>query len=107
MKRTLDEILTAVNDIVGEENTSDAVIELIEDLTDTINAVPTGSEGLQAEIDRLTRELEDVKLKYKRRFLGYDDEDTEDEEEEKTEEIEEPDGDEITLKDIFKKKEEN
>ena len=105
MKRTLDELLNAINAIVGEENTDDAVINLIEDLTDTLTeeAPAEPGEDLNAEIERLKGELEAQKKRYKDRFFGVS-EDLE-EEEEKTEE--KPDGENITIKDIFKKKEED
>lgn len=103
MKRTLDELLTSVNAIAGEENTSDELITFIEDLTDTLNDVPAEPDTeLQDEVDRLKAELEDWKKRYKDRFLGRDDG-----EEEVEEEVEdkEPDGLTITTKDIFKDKE--
>jgi len=107
MKRTLDEILSAVNSIVGEENTDDAVINLIEDLTDTINAAPEADDTSAAEVERLTKELADFKRRYKERFLGRvpeDEQETDDEEEIEAED-ETPDAEKITVKDIFKKKE--
>lgn len=104
-KRTLDELLASVNAIVGEDNTSDAVIGLIEDLTDTLTeeAPADPGEDQSAEIERLKAELEAQKKKYKDRFFGrsVDDE----EEEEIDEAADQPDGDKITIKDIFKKKE--
>lgn len=102
MKRTLDELLSAVNAIAGEENTSDELITFIEDLTDTLNDVPTEPDtALQDEIDGLRTELDSWKKKYKDRFLGRD---TDEEVEEEVKD-EEPDGRTITTKDIFKNKE--
>ncbi len=102
MKRTLDELLTAVNTIVGEDNTDEAVLALIEDLTDTLTeaAPDTTSDELRAEIENLKTELESQKKRYKDRFFGK----VEEEETEKTED-ERPDGLTITTKDIFKAKE--
>lgn len=106
MKRTLDELLAAINSIVGEENTDDAVLNLIEDLTDTLTEEAPEEDGpdLTAEVDRLTAELAEMKKRYKDRFFGRD-ESEEDVEEEESET--EPNGENITIKDIFKKKEED
>lgn len=102
MKKTLDELLAAVNQIAGEENTSDELITFIEDLTDTLNDVPAEPDtALQEEIDGLRTELESWKKKYKYRFLGI----TSEEEVEEEVKDEEPDGRTITTKDIFKDKE--
>lgn len=104
-KRTLDELLASVNAIVGEDNTSNAVISLIEDLTDTLTeeAPADPGEDQSAEIERLKAELEAQKKKYKDRFYGKDDET----EEEIETEDEKPDGLTITTKDIFKDKKED
>lgn len=104
MKRTLDELLNAVNAIVGEDNTSDAVIALIEDLTDTLTVETPEDPGedLAAEVERLKGELEAEKKRYKDRFFGKVDDETEDAIET---EDEKPDGLTITTKDIFKDKE--
>ena len=104
MRRTLDELLTAINSIVGEENTDNAVIGFIEDLTDTITEMAAevpDQTAEQAELDRVKAELADYKLRYKQRFFGdpVDDEEPEIE----TEAEEKPDGLTITTKDIFKK----
>lgn len=103
MKRTLDELLNAVNAIVGEDNTSDAVISLIEDLTDTLTVETPDEHGedLAAEVERLKGELDAEKKRYKDRFFGKVDDETEDE----VETEEKPDGLTITTKDIFKDKE--
>ena len=106
MKRTLDELLTAVNAIVGEDNTDDAVIALIEDLTDTLTAEAPAEPDtdLAAEVERLKEELQRQKKIYKDRFLGkVPEEETEEDEAEETET--KPDGDKITITDIFKDKE--
>ena len=105
-KRTLDEILNAVNAIVGEDNTDDAVLALIEDLTDTITEeapAPEPDTALADELERVNADLEDMRKRYKDRFFGRVD-DPEEESEDETEE-EKPDGEKITIKDIFKKKE--
>ena len=107
MKRTLDEILNSVNAIVGEDNTDDAVLTLIEDLTDTLTeeAPAEPDSDLAAEVERLTGELDAMKKRYKDRFFGRGEEEAEEEPEEEAEE-EKPDGEKITIKDIFKTKEE-
>lgn len=105
MRRTLDELLTAINGIVGEENTDDAVIGFIEDLTDTINEMAAevpDQTAEQAELDRVKAELTDYKLRYKQRFFG-DPVDEDEDPEIETEAEDKPDGLTITTKDIFKK----
>ena len=106
MNRTLDELFAAVNTIVGEDNTDDDVLALIEDLTDTLTeAAPAEPDSdLTAEIERLTGELDAMKKRYKDRFFGRGEDDPEEEVEEEVEE-EKPDGLTITTKDIFKDKE--
>lgn len=107
MKRTLDELLAAVDSIVGERKTEDAVLAFIEDLSDTLNAEAPEAEdsALAAELEAVKAELEAQKQRYYDRFMGrVSDEETETEDELETEETK-PDGERITVKDIFKKKE--
>ena len=86
MIRSLEELLAAVRDLVGEELIqSDAGIALMEDITDTINAEPEAapeeaSDGIdwEAEAERIDREWRE---KYTKRFFtGSDPEDPAEEE---------------------------
>ena len=107
MKRTKDELLAALNALLGEDNTSDAAIAMIEDISDSFDAAPTEPDAaLLKQVDDLQAELEAWKRKYRDRFLGKPTEDEAEATETETEaEDEKPDGDKITIKDIFKKKE--
>lgn len=106
-KRTKDELLAALNALLGEDNTSDAAIAMIEDVSDSFDTAPTEPDAaLLKQIEDLQAELEAWKRKYRDKFLGKPVDDDEDPEEAETEaEAEKPDGDSITIKDIFKKKE--
>lgn len=87
-----DELINKLSAYIGEDN-SDAAIEILEDVTDTIEA---GSDA-----DELIREVEELKIKveetdkewrekYKARFLeGSEDPDEPEDETEEEEEIEE------------------
>ena len=83
MIRSLEELLTAVKELVGEEAIqSDAGIALIEDITDTVTVEPAQeeSDGIdwQAEAERIDREWRE---KYTKRFFtGADPEDPAEEE---------------------------
>ena len=112
MKKTREELLNAINEIVGEDNTDERVIALIEDITDSMQ--DEGAEGdpentgaaveeLQAEVESLRAELEKQKKRYKDRFFGRVD-DEEDVEDVKIEEGR-PGPDEIKIDDLFKEKE--
>jgi hypothetical protein len=106
MKRTKDELLTALNALLGEDNTSDAAIAMIEDISDSFDAAPTEPDAaLLKQVEDLQGELEAWKRKYRDRFLGKPTEEDDETESETEAEAEKPDGDKITIKDIFKKKE--
>ena len=106
MKRTKDELLAALNALLGEDNTTDEAIALIEDVSDSFDAAPTEPDAaLMKQVEDLQAQLETLKRKYRDRFLGKPDEDDVSEEAETEAEAEKPDGDKITIKDIFKKKE--
>lgn len=106
MKKTKDELLTALNALLGEDNTTDAAIAMIEDLSDSFDAAPTEPDAaLVKQVEDLQAELETWKRKYRDRFLGKSTEDESETEDEDEIEAEKPDGDKITIKDIFKKKE--
>lgn len=91
MKLSKEEMIAKINDKVADV---DLAIELIEDITDSMDAEvveDTASEELKAELEKVTLELADLKMKYKERFLKSEEmveevEETEDE----VEETEEP-----------------
>lgn len=97
--KTKDEILQSVKSIIGE-STDDNVIELLEDITDTINDYDEKTkEDWKAKYDELD---ETWKKKYKERFFNDDIEIEKEKEKEKEKEIEEEkDETEITFNDIF------
>lgn len=107
MKRTLDELLAAVDSIVGDRKTEDAVLAFVEDLADTLNEEAPEAEdsALAAELEAVKAELESQKQRYYDRFMGRVSEDEPEEETELEAEETRPDGLAITTKDIFKKKE--
>ena len=97
-KKTLEELTSEFNLIVGD-NDSDDVLAFLEDLTDTMNAEPPAeSEDLRSRVEELEGQLRDLRKRYRDRFYGRTDEKEEDE----TVETEEVDGDNIKIKDLFK-----
>ena len=94
MKRTIKEILDAVNNILGE-NTSDEALALIEDISDTFTSYEGRDdadwESRYNELDKSWRQ------RYKERFMKG-------EETNEDESHEEPDGDEkkpLTYENLF------
>ena len=84
MVKSLDEVLAAVKELLGEVVTSDAGIALIEDLTDTISAQEGDGTDWKAEAERIDKEWRE---KYTERFFtGRDPEDPEDPEDDEEEE---------------------
>ena len=84
MVKSLDEVLAAVKELLGEAVTSDAGIALIEDLTDTISAQEGDGTDWKAEAERIDKEWRE---KYTERlFTGRDPEDPEDPEDDEEEE---------------------
>lgn len=65
--RTRDELISRISEYIGEDN-SDAAIEIIEDVTDTINDLSSGEDwhARYDELDRTWRE------RYRARFEGGD-----------------------------------
>ena len=97
-KKTLEELTGEFNLIVGD-NDSEDVLSFLEDLTDTMNAVPpVEAEDLRGRVEELEGQLRDLRKRYRDRFYGRTDEKEEDE----TVETEEVDGDNIKIKDLFK-----
>ena len=82
-KLSKDELVQKINEKVMDE---DVKIELMEDVTDSIDVNETNEEDTQ-RIEELETKLKDLQTKYKERFLKGDDK--EDKKEEKSEELEE------------------
>ena len=97
-KKTLEELTGEFNLIVGD-NDSEDVLAFLEDLTDTMNAVPPAeTEDLRGRVEELEGQLRDLRKRYRDRFYGRTDE----KEEEESVETEQVDGDNIKIKDLFK-----
>ena len=97
-KKTLEELTGEFNLIVGD-NDSEDVLAFLEDLTDTVNAVPPEEgEDLRGRVEELEGQLRDLRKRYRDRFYGRTDE----KEEEESVETERVDGDNIKIKDLFK-----
>ena len=97
-KKTLEELTGEFKLIVGD-NDSEEVLAFLEDLTDTMNAVPPAeSEDLRGRVEELEGQLRDLRKRYRDRFYGRTDE----KEEEESVETEKEDGDNIKIKDLFK-----
>ena len=89
MKLTKEELINKVNEL---ELDDDKKIELMEDITDSIEIVEGSSvevDELKGKIEELEMKNEDLKRRYKERFLN--DNDGEQEEKEKIEEKEDVD----------------
>lgn len=80
---TLDELKTKYNEKITD---NDLVIELFEDLTDSID-VSDEIERLKEEIDKKEIELKELKEKYKARFLESVKEDVKEEPDEDVKEV--------------------
>ena len=97
-KKTLEELTGEFNLIVGD-NDSEDVLSFLENLTDTVNAVPPAeTEDLRGRVEELEGQLRDLRKRYRDRFYGR----TDDKEEEESVETEQVDGDNIKIKDLFK-----
>ena len=104
MVKTIDDLLSAVIEITGDDK-SDAVIALMEDITDTINAASAAPEpdpdaiDWEAEAKRIDKEWRD---KYTARFFTGSEE-KEDESDDSSESIEEK---EYKYEDLFEEESE-
>ena len=104
-KKTLEELTSEFNLIVGD-NDSEDVLTFLENLTDTVNAVPPSeTEDLRSRVEELKGQLRDLRKRYRDlrkryrdRFYGR----TDDKEEDEAVETEKVDGDSIKIKDLFK-----
>jgi hypothetical protein len=81
MKLSKEELISKINGLEIDDNVK---IELMEDVTDSMEVTP---EVDNTEIERLKAENEDLRTKYKERFLKGDE--TKDEEKKDDEELEE------------------
>lgn len=82
MKLSKDELKAKIDEKIGDE---DLKIELLEDIEDSVDVQEDSSEKVSKEdYDRVVAELDEVKKKYKDRFLSKDEE-----KEDKAEEVEE------------------
>lgn len=82
-KLSKDELVQKINEKVMDE---DVKIELMEDVTDSLNENETNEEDKQ-RIDELETKYKDLQTKYKERFLKGNDVD--DKKEEKSDELDE------------------
>lgn len=96
MKKTAEELASMVKAIVGEDNNSDEVIELMEDITDSVNTDDTYTKEKFDELDRTWRE------RYTKRFMG----DVKETEETTTEEDKTEEKEDISIEDLFEEKKE-
>lgn len=96
-KLTKDELVSKISSLVTDE---DVAIELMEDVTDSMELVEdTEKESLRVKIEELSTKLDMLKTKYKERFLKGE------EIEEIKEEVSEPVEDELEEKEIIDVKE--
>lgn len=96
MRKSAEELAAMVKTIVGEDNNSDEVIELMEDISDSVGGDDNYTKEKFDELDRTWRE------RYTRRFMGEvktEPEERETETETKTED------EEIKIDDLFEEKE--
>ena len=92
-----EEIIEKIEESIPDENI-DAKIELMEDISDSIEPEKDDSSLIaekDAEIERLKAEIEELKRKYKERFLSGNDEEPKEEDVEELKEEEYIDIDEI------------
>lgn len=97
MKLSKDELISKINGLEIDDNVK---IELMEDVTDSMEVEP---EVDNSEIERLKAENEDLRAKYKERFLKGDEVATETEVVEK-EEVEEDEEEPRKYEDLFDEK---
>ena len=103
MKKTLEELKESFRGVVGEDDREE-VLAFLEDLTDSFDAEPPEPaepdgrvEELEGRITELEGKYADLKKRYRDRFYGRTDE----EKEEETVTEEKPDGEKITINDLF------
>ncbi len=95
MKLSKEELKAKINEKVQDE---DLKIELLEDIEDTIEGSENETETVsKEEYDKVVAERDEIKEKYKARFLSKEVEEDKKEDEEEKEEID--------VKEIFEEKE--
>ena len=106
MVRTVEELAADVRRVVGDDNNSDEVIELLENITDTVNA-GNANEYNKEKFDALDREWRE---RYTRRFMGEVDRQKATEDDQRVSEANEDETDEvkedIRVEDLFEDKKE-
>lgn len=106
MKLTKEELIEKFKTFAGENVTSDAAIELLEDISDSVEVVKETDETEGEDWEAKYKELDEAwRKKYAERFSepGEKEEETE-EKEEKTEETEEERAEDVTYEDLFEEK---
>ena len=105
MVRTVEELAADVRKVVGDDDQRDEVIELLENIADTVNA-GNANEYNKERFDALDREWRE---RYTRRFMGEVDRQRESEDEKRVTEADEDEADEvkedIKIDDLFGEKE--
>ena len=104
MVRTVEELAADVRRVVGDDNNSDEVIELLENITDTVNA-NSANEYNKEKFDALDREWRE---RYTRRFMGEVDRQKAAEDDQRVTEADEDETDDvkedIKIDDLFEEK---
>ena len=100
MKLSKDELKAKIDEKISDE---DLKIELLEDVEDSIEVEDREEKVSKEEYEKVVAERDEIKKKYKERFLGKEDE-KEDEKEEDEEGLSEEEV--IDVKEIFKEEEE-
>lgn len=105
MVRTVEELAADVRRVVGDDDQRDEVIELLENLADTVNA-GNSTEYTKEKFDALDREWRE---RYTRRFMGEVDRPREAEDEKRVTDMDEDETEEvkedIKIDDLFGEKE--
>jgi len=105
MVRTVEELAADVRKVVGDDNNSDEVIELLENITDTVNA-GNANEYNKEKFDALDKEWRE---RYTRRFMGEVDRQKAAEDEQRVTETDDDETDDvkedIKIDDLFGEKE--
>ena len=96
MKLSKDELKAKIDEKIADE---DLKIELLEDIEDSIE-VDDEEKVSKADYDSVVAERDEIKEKYKARFLSKDEEKVEVEEKEENEGLSEKE--EVDVKEIFK-----
>lgn len=109
MRLTKEELIEKFKNYAGEDVTSDAAIELLEDISDSVEVEKEEEEETEGGEDWETKykELDESwRKKYAERFSepGEKEPEEEKEEEEETEETEEERAENVTYEDLFEEK---